>query len=461
MSADPNSTGLGMSQSASPLARPEGLSAIAQSASPLARPEGLSAIALSADAAEKLARAHGTPYYLYDLDAALAHLASLRASLPSSVDLFYCVKANGNRKVLEAFKPHVAGLDLSSAGELDMAIAAGYDPKRASLAGPGKTHEELERAVRGGCGIISLESVAELGRLGKVARAEGKRQDVTLRINPMETPKEFAMRMGGGASQFGVPEEEASAALDAVLAEPGVRLVGIHIYAGTQCLEERALVDNMKGSLEIIARIAEEKKLEPEVVNLGGGFGIPYFTGQAAVDTVSLGRAIGDHLETWRASHPRFAKARFIFELGRFLIGRYGAYVARVTEIKETRGKRFVILDGGMHHCFPATGNFGQLVKKNYPVRNLTRGGETELESSDNAPQELCGPLCTPMDSMARAVRIAKAEPGDLIGFFASGAYSFAASPLLFLSHDTPLELLKLAGSVTVARERMAATRFW
>jgi diaminopimelate decarboxylase len=412
--------------------------------------------------AEALARAHGTPFYLYDLDAAFAHLAALRANLPAEVDLYYCVKANGNRRVLEAFRPRVAGLDLSSAGELDMAVAAGYDPKKMSIAGPGKTHEDLERCVDGGVGIVSLESVAELARLGKVARARDKRQDVTLRINPAETPKEFAMRMGGGASQFGVPEEEAEAALDAVLAEPGVRLVGLHIYAGTQCLEESAIVENMRGSLAIVARLAAAKELSPEVVNLGGGFGIPYFAGQAAVDTPALGRALAVELEEWRAAHPRFAQTRFIFELGRFLIGRYGAYVSRVTEIKETRGKRFVILDGGMHHCFPATGNFGSMVKKNYPVRNLTRGGdEPGLESETHPPQEVCGPLCTPMDSMARAVKIARAEPGDLLGFFASGAYSFAASPLLFLSHDTPIELTKLGGHVSVARERMPATRFW
>jgi diaminopimelate decarboxylase len=416
---------------------------------------------LDAAEAEALAKAHGSPYYLYDLDAALAHLASLRASLPDFVDVFYCVKANGNRKVMEAFRAHVAGLDLSSAGELDMAIAAGYDPARASIAGPGKTDEDLARCVDRGVGIVSLESVAELGRLGRAARARGKRQDVTLRINPAQTPKEFAMRMGGGASQFGVAEEEASAAVDAVLAEEGVRLAGLHIYAGTQCLEERAIVENMMGSLSIVARLAEEKDLRPEVVNLGGGFGIPYFTGQTAVDTPALGKAIAGKLVEWRAANPRFANTRFVFELGRFLIGRYGVYVSRVTEIKETRGKRFVILDGGMHHCFPATGNFGQMVKKNYPVKNLTRGGDADLESEANAPQEVCGPLCTPMDSMARGVRIPRAEPGDLVGFFASGAYSFAASPLLFLSHDTPLELMKLGGAVTVARERMPATRFW
>lgn len=418
----------------------------------------MTAMKLDGAEAEALARAHGTPYYLYDLDAAIAHVAELRANLPAYVDVFYCVKANGNRRVLEALRPHVAGLDLSSAGELEMAIAAGYDAKHASAAGPGKTRTELERCVSRGVGVVSLESVAELARLTEVCVAKGARQDVTLRINPAGAPKEFAMRMGGGPSQFGVAEEEAAAALDAVLAEPRVRLVGLHVYAGTQCLEESALVENMRGSLEIIGRLAEERDLRPELVNLGGGFGIPYFAGQAALDTPALGRALGGALESWRERHPRFADARFVFELGRFLIGEFGAYVARVTEVKETRGKRYVILDGGMHHVFPATGNFGQLVKKNYPIENLTRGA---LAEGSHEPQELCGPLCTPMDSLARGLRIARAEPGDLVGFFASGAYSFAASPLLFLSHETPLELVKLGGSVTVARERMAATRFW
>jgi diaminopimelate decarboxylase len=416
---------------------------------------------LAGGEAEALARTHGTPFYLYDLDAALAHLATLRAALPEVVDIYYCVKANGNRRVLEAFRPKVAGLDLSSAGELDMALACGYDPGPMSMAGPGKTTHELERAMLGGVGVISLESVAELERLAEVAAVRGLRPAVTLRINPAETPKEFAMRMGGGPSQFGVAEEDAGAALSRVLATSVVRLVGLHIYAGTQCLEERALVDNMKGSLAIAARLAESHDLRLEMINLGGGFGVPYFSGQHPVDPASLGRGLAAELAAFRAAHPRFAKTRYIFELGRYLIGPYGAYVARVTEVKETRGKRYVILDGGMHHCFPATGNFGQLVKKNYPVQNLSRGGGVALESDAYPPQELCGPLCTPMDSMARAVRMPRAEAGDLVAFFASGAYSFAASPLLFLSHDTPIELVKLGGEVSVARAKMPATRFW
>ena len=415
------------------------------------------ALPLTGDQAEALARAHGTPFYLYDLDRALAQLAELRAGLPRCVDLLYCVKANSNRRVIEAFRPAVWGVDLSSAGELDMALACGFAAGHMSFAGPGKTADELDRAARAGLGILSLESRAELARAAAAARAHGRRQDVTLRINPADMPREFAMRMGGGPSQFGVAEEGAPAAVSAILAEPAVRLIGLHIYAGTQCLDERALVDNMRGSLAIAARLADAHDLAPEVVNLGGGFGVAYFSGQEPLDVRSLARALSVALCEWRGLRPRFERTRFLFELGRFLIGPFGAYVARVTEVKETRGKRFAILDGGMHHCFPATGNFGQLVKKNYPIENLTRSGGGAPEEA----QELCGPLCTPMDSMGRGVRIARAEPGDLIGFFACGAYSFAASPLLFLGHATPLELVKLGGRIAVARERMPATRFW
>jgi diaminopimelate decarboxylase len=245
-------------------------------------------------------------------------------------------------------------------------------------------------------------------------------------------------------------------------AEPNVRLAGIHVFAGTQCLEASAILENLRGTLEIARRLCDEHDVSPEYVNLGGGFGIPYFAGQDAIDVDALSRGVGEELKKFRAAQPRFGKTRFILELGRFMIGMFGAYVARVTEIKETRGKRYVILDGGMNHCFPATGNFGQLVKKNYPVRNLTRGGAQELEGEADGPaQEVCGPLCTPMDSMARAVKIARAEPGDLIAFLHSGAYSYAASPLLFLSHDTPLELVKHDGQVVAARPRMSAMRFF
>ncbi len=403
---------------------------------------------------EALSRDHKTPYYVYDMDAAIAQARALRTALPSCIDLLYCAKANANKKVLAAFMPEVAGLDISSAGELDLAVAVGWSPHVMSFAGPGKSEDELERAISKDLHILSVESLTELHRASAIATRLGKTQAITLRVNPASAPKEFPMKMGGLPSQFGVPEEQAEEVMAEAVKMPGIRVVGVHVFSGTNCLEPKAIVENANGTLAIAERLVERFALTPEVVNLGGGFGVPYFPGQQPMDVAALGKAVGEAVLGFQESRPRFAKTRFLLELGRFMIAEFGVYVTRVIDVKETRGKRFAILDGGMHHCFPATGNFGQVIKKNFPVANVSKpGGPTEAH-------EVVGPLCTPIDSMARAIELARAEIGDLVVFDRCGAYSYAASPLLFLSHDTPPELVLHDGAVTLVRPRRPASYF-
>lgn len=404
---------------------------------------------------EALAAAHRTPFYVYDMDAAAAHTRRLRALLPACVDLLYCAKANANKLVLGSFRSEVQGLDISSAGELDLAVAVGWSPSVMSFAGPGKSEDELERAIRAGVRIISIESPTELRRASKLSKTHGgKPVGITLRINPSSAPKEFPMKMGGLPSQFGVPEEEAEGVMEEALRTEGIHVLGVHVYSGTNSLEPRAIVDNARQTCAIAARLAERFDRAWEVVNLGGGFGVPYFPGQVAMDMDALGKSFAESLLAFRAESPRFAQTRFLLELGRYLIAEQGAYVTRVIDVKETRGKRFAILDGGMHHCFPATGNFGQVIKKNWPIKNATRpDAETQV-------QDLVGPLCTPIDSMARAIELPRAEIDDLVVFDRCGAYSFAASPILFLSHDTPPELVKKDGAVMLVRERRPASYF-
>jgi len=403
---------------------------------------------------EAIAKEHKTPLYVYDMDAAIAQARALRAALPSCIDLLYCAKANANKAVLSGFIPHVSGLDISSAGELDLAVAVGWKPSVMSFAGPGKSEDELERAISAGVHVISVESPTELRRASAIATRLGKEQSITLRVNPMSAPKEFPMKMGGLPSQFGVPEEQADEVMAEALRTKGIRVVGVHVFSGTNCLEPRAIVDNAQGTLAIASRLAEAHDLHPEIVNLGGGFGVPYFPGQEPMDVAALGKAVGDAVSAFREQNPRFAKTRFLLELGRFMVAEFGVYVTRVLDVKETRGKRFAILDGGMHHCFPATGNFGQVIKKNFPVANASRPGEK------TEPHEIVGPLCTPIDSMARALELARAEIGDLVVFDRCGAYSYAASPLLFLSHDTPPELVLQDGRITLVRPRRPASYF-
>jgi diaminopimelate decarboxylase len=403
----------------------------------------------------RLARHFETPFYLYDMDQAVAHTDRLRAALPGRVDLLYAAKANPNPRVLAELSDHVWGLDISSGGEIELAARVGYPLSRMSFAGPGKTDGELRGAIEGGIHVLSVESVSELRRAASIAEQSGARASIALRVNPLATAKAFAMRMGGLPSQFGVPEEEADAVLGEALSYASLDVRGIHIFSGTQCLDVAAIADNARQTLGIAKRLADAHDHTFSLVNLGGGFGIPYFAGHEAMDVDALAAAVGAAIEEFAAAEPRFGDTRFAIELGRYLIGMFGMYVARVVDVKENRGKRFVILDGGMNHVFPATGNFGQLVKKNYPVRNLSR-----LDDPQTVSQEIVGPLCTPMDSLARDLRLPSAEPGDLIGFLNCGAYSFSASPLLFLGHHTPLELVHRRGGVEVARHRHGAGEF-
>lgn len=401
-----------------------------------------------------LAKTHGTPFYVYDADATVAHLRHLKASLPDAVDVYYCLKANGNLPYAAAIKPHVDGLDISSGGELEMALSIGYDPQRMSFAGPGKSDGELEAAVKAGVGIVSVESLHELTRLGALSCKAGKVTAITIRVNPLQISREFSMKMGGQASQFGVPEEDAPRVVEAALKTEGVRVDGLHVFSGTQCLEAQALVENLQQTLDLATRLHRETGLPLRKVNLGGGFGVPYFQGQEPLAQAQVSEGLSRCVREFQGLGEPFASTRFLLELGRYIVGPFGTYVTRVLDIKETRGKRFVILDGGMNHCFPATGNFGQLVKKNYPATNISR------PEAPARPQELVGPLCTPIDSMARSLEIPEAEIGDLVAFFHVGAYAFAASPLLFLSHPTPLELMVHQGEVKVVRARKRALDF-
>ena len=396
-----------------------------------------------------IAQEFGTPFYLYDMDQALEHLERLKAGMPDGVDIYFAMKANSTPLVLKSFLGAVDGIDVSSAGEIGIAVAAGHSPEKMSFAGPGKTEHDLRIAIESRVGLISIESPIELRRASTIASEMGT-ASIALRVNPLATPKEFSMKMGGLPSQFGIAEEDAPAVFEEAKRDSRLRLEGIHIFSGTQCLEVSAIVSNIKQTLDIASRLSVQHGVAPSYVNLGGGFGIPYFAGQEEISVDEVSLAVGDVLRRARSDYSVFANTRFILELGRFLIGRFGVYVSRVVDVKQTRGKRFVVLDGGMHHCFPATGFFGQLVKKNYPVVSISRSGDECIS------QELVGPLCTPMDSMARNIVLPKLEIGDLIGIMSAGAYCYSASPLLFLGHETPPEIVLHDGVCRLSRARRA-----
>lgn len=373
-----------------------------------------------------------TPFYAYDRSLIAARIDAVRQSLPAQVRLHYAVKANPMPALLGFLRPLVDGMDVASAGELKLALDAGADPQRIGFAGPGKREGELRQAVASGV-LLHVESARELLALARLAQSMGQPARVALRINPDFELRGAGMRMGGGAKPFGIDAEQVPALLRRMAAE-GLALEGFHLYAGSQNLKASVIAEGMRRSLDLVLRLAEDAPNPLRYVNLGGGWGIPYFAHEAALDVALVADAVAQVQMDLLHALPC---ASLTLELGRYLVGEAGIYVARVIDRKVSRGQVFLVTDGGMHQHLAASGNFGQVVRRNYPVAigNRLQAAERELAS-------VVGPLCTPLDLLAECTELAVAQPGDLVVVFQSGAYGLSASPQAFLSHPSCLEVL-------------------
>ncbi len=376
-----------------------------------------------------LEQAGDTPAFVYDLGIVRARIARFRAAMPPSVGLHYAIKANPFAPLLAAIAPLVDGLDIASAGELAMALPHG---RAISFAGPGKRDDELAAAI--GAGVtINLESEGEAARALAVARRLGVTPRLAVRVNPDLELRGSGMKMGGRASPFGVDAERAAALVRNVI-NGGADWRGFHIFAGSQSLDTAALIETQQATLALAARLAEEARAAPPFVNLGGGFGVPYFAGDRAIDAEAIGAALGEAL----AHRPAIlTDTAFALELGRWLVAECGVYLTRVIDRKRSRGETFLVVDGGLHHQLAASGNFGTVVRRNYPVAVAGRMG-----GPADDPVTVVGCLCTPLDRLADRVLLPRAEPGDVIAIFTAGAYGLTASPSAFLGHPAPVELV-------------------
>lgn len=406
-------------------------------------------------AVSELAARFGTPLYAYDAAILTRQLDALRGALPPQFRLAYSVKANPGAAILRHFVDRGLGLEVASAGELLRALAAGCAPERIMFAGPGKTTAELELAVTHGIGEVHVESVAEARRLAAVCTAAGRTMRVALRVNPAAAVEGGSMRMGARAVPFGIDEAQLDGALDAVFAEPTLRLVGVHLFVGTQILQHDVLLAQYREGLRIAAHVAAHVAARSgrrlDTVDLGGGLGVPYLPSEKPLDLAALRAGLVDLMHIARA-HPGLADATFMLEPGRFLVAEAGVYVSRVTEVKQSRDRTFVIIDGGMHHHLAASGNLGQAIRRNFPIAAIER-----LDEGPDMVADLVGPLCTPLDTTGRQLELPRVREGDLIGIFQSGAYALTASPTAFLSRPMPAEVLVQDGSMTVIRAAGAA----
>ncbi len=380
----------------------------------------------------ELAGELGTPFYVYDRALIETRVRALRQAMPAGLDLHYAIKANPLPSVVALLAGLVDGLDVASGGELERALASGMAPGRISFAGPGKTDAELRAAAVAGV-TVNLESAGEMRRLAAISGTLGSRARVAVRVNPLFELRQSGMRMGGGARQFGV-DEEAVPALLAEMAGLPLDFAGFHIFAGSQILNTDVLVDCLEKTVDLAVRLAADAPSPVRYVNLGGGFGIPYFPGEEALDLRRVGAALGPLIARGRAACP---DAAFAVELGRYLVGEAGLYVARIVDRKVSRGRTFLVTDGGLHHHLALSGNFGQVIRKNYPVGIA---GKIDLPPAESV--DIVGCLCTPLDRLGDNVPLPRAEVGDLVVVFQSGAYGASASPSGFLGHAPAAEIL-------------------
>ena len=378
------------------------------------------------------ARVGQTPFYAYDRQLLRQRVAGLRAALPIGVKLHYAMKANPMPAVVGLMASLVDGIDVASAGELKVALDAGACPSEVSFAGPGKRDPELRRAVASRV-LVNVESLRELAVLGAASRELGLPARVAVRVNPDFELKGSGMKMGGGPKQFGIDVEQLPGVFDRIVAE-GLQFEGFHLFAGSQNLRAEAICEAQHKSYELALRLAAMAPAPVRFLNLGGGFGIPYFPGDRPLDLVPIGANLAALCE--RAAHD-LPEAGIVIELGRYFVGEAGVYVTRIVDRKVSRGQVFLVTDGGLNHHLSASGNFGQVIRKNYPVTIGNRADATEREVAS-----VVGPLCTPLDLLADQMELPLAQIGDLAVVFQSGAYGASASPQAFLGHAPVTEVL-------------------
>ena len=373
-----------------------------------------------------------TPFYAYDSHLIEQRIQFLRNALPKAIRLHYAVKANPLPVLVQRLASKVDGLDIASKGELALALQTGINPRNISFTGPGKDTSELQAAISAGV-TLNIESVAEMRNIAMLAENNALRPQVTLRVNPDFSLKSSGMHMGGGATPFGIDAEQVPAALKE-LATLNVEFLGFHIFAGSQNLHANAIIDAQNATLTLAIQLSEHAPAPVRLLNMGGGFGIPYFPGEKPLDIEPIAENLLQIAEQAKIALP---EAELALELGRYLVGEAGIYVCRVLDKKISQGQTFLITDGGLHQHLAASGNFGQVIRKNYPVVIANKMSEEKT-----AVVNIVGRLCTPLDLLANKVELPIAEVGDLVVILQSGAYGLSASPTAFLSHPLPAEIL-------------------
>jgi diaminopimelate decarboxylase len=377
-------------------------------------------------------QAGSAPFYVYDRSALTLRVQELRTALPEQIHIHYAIKANPMPALVAHMAGLVDGMDVASVGELRVTLDAGIDPALVSFAGPGKDRDELRAAVAAGI-VVSIESPTEMAHLADIAQTTGCRPRVVIRVNPDFELKASGMKMGGGPKPFGIDAETVPEIL-AQLSTLSLEFMGFHIFSGSQNLQAEAICEAQTKTVALALRLAEHAPAPVQLLNIGGGLGIPYFPGDPHLDVDVVGRHLAGLLPQVQEKLPQ---AQIILELGRYLVAEAGTYVSRIIDRKLSRGQTFLVTNGGLHQHLAASGNFGQVIRKNYPVIIGNR-----VHSEEREIVNIVGRLCTPLDILGDKISLPRAEIGDLVAILQSGAYGPSASPARFLGHPAALEML-------------------
>ncbi len=377
-------------------------------------------------------RAGQTPFYAYNRQLLNERMQQLRQFMPKDLKIHYAMKANPMPALVQHMANITDGFDLASAGEMKVALDTTMPPQNISMAGPGKRPEELSQAIAAGI-TINVESEHELELITHISEQLNTQAHVALRINPAFELKSSGMKMGGGPKQFGIDEEEIPSILQQIK-NSSLDFQGFHIFSGSQNLKAESIIEAQQKSLELADRLSQDCCVLLKKLNIGGGYGIPYFPGEQPLDIEQVGEQLNKNLSKFKQNHP---DTEVIIELGRYLVGEAGIYVCKIIDKKISRGQTYLVVDGGLHHHLAASGNFGQVIRKNYPVAIGNK-----LHSDETETVNIVGPLCTPLDILADKMTLPQAHIGDYVVVFQSGAYGYTASPHKFLSQPECLEVL-------------------
>ena len=383
-------------------------------------------------AEDLVAEAGGTPLFVYDNNIVGAQVARFKGAMADGIGLYYSVTANPYEPLLEFLGRYVDGFRIVSHGELRRLQEAQLAGIPINFAGPGKLDAELEAAVKAGA-TISVESEGEAARAIRAAERVGIKPAISVRVTPPFGIEEGRVTIGSRPSPFGIDADRVPSLVEG-LVEAGVNWRGLHMFAGSQCLDADALAEVHRVTVAHAGEIADAIGMPIPELNLGSGFDVACRPGDEPLDIDRVASAL---TTTLCNTPPLLATTRFMIELGRWLVGESGVYLTRVIDRTESCGQTFLTTDGGGHHLIGATGSLGERGISNFPIAVANRFGAPADEEVT-----VTGCLCTPNDVLGDDVELPRADVGDLIAVFCAGAYGLSASPQAWESRPVAREML-------------------